>query len=157
MNSSVLTYPSEIVKHRLYLGNAIHSGNAKILRDLNISHIVNVSRLMRNAFESSIEYHRIPISDFHTADIEKYFESAYQYIEDVLNKNEDARILVHCQHGISRSSSIVIAYLIKKRRWTLKEAHKFVKFKRRSINPNPGFMRKLEAWAVHCGSGLIGS
>merc|ERR1719249_427010 len=71
MNSSLLTYPSEIIKYRLYLGNAIHSGNAKVLRDLQISHIVNVSRLMDNVFEHNasvpIHYHRIPISDFHAA------------------------------------------------------------------------------------------
>lgn len=157
MSSSLLTYPSEIIKQRLYLGNAIHSGNIKILLDLGISHIVNVSRLMGNVFENShainVQYHRIPISDVRSADIEKYFESAYQYITEVLKDNGN-RILVHCQHGISRSSSVVIAYLIKRHQWTLKEAHKFVKAKRRSTKPNPGFIEKLRQWEKHCSGSL---
>ena len=149
MNSTMLSYPSEIARRRLYLGNAIHSGNAKILQDLHITHIINVSRLMANVFEHkhavAIVYYRIPIGDTAKAKIEDHFETSFQYIERVLS-DDSCRILVHCQHGISRSASIVIAYLIKKHTWTYAHSLAFVKKRRRSATPNKSFAKKLALW-----------
>jgi protein-tyrosine phosphatase len=50
-------------------------------------------------------------------------------------------LLVHCAAGISRSSSTVIAYLMKKFGWTYVKAHGFVRGKRPVISPNNGFIR----------------
>ena len=51
--------------------------------------------------------------------------------------------LVHCKLGVSRSTTFVIAYLIKYANLTTDEAFAFVKSKRSSIKPNDGFMRQL--------------
>ena len=51
----------------------------------------------------------------------KYFEESANYIEEVL-KTKGNNILIHCHMGISRSASIVIAYLMIKRGLRLKEA-----------------------------------
>ena len=48
-------------------------------------------------------------------------------------------MLVHCQQGVSRSASIVIAFLIKKFKVCYKDALDFVKKKRSIVNPNEGF------------------
>lgn len=153
MNSSLITYPSEIIDNEIYLGNAIHSGNKKILKDLKITHIINVSRLMTNTFENDISmniiYYRIPIGDTLKEQIDKYFESTYVYINAVLQNTKDARILIHCQHGISRSASILISYLMKQNKCSLKDGLQFVK-RRRSINPNKNFMQKLSKWEIIC-------
>ena len=52
-------------------------------------------------------------------------------------------MLVHCAAGISRSSSTVIAYLMKKFGWTYVKAYGFVRGKRPVISPNNGFIRQL--------------
>ena len=149
MNSSMMTYPSEIIKNKLYLGNAIHSGNKKILIDLKITHIINVSRLMNNLFENNdkmnIIYYRIPIGDTLKEDIDKYFKLTHEYINKIMNKNKNVRILIHCQHGISRSPSILISYLMKENQWGLKKTMNFIK-RKRSINPNKNFIQKLSDW-----------
>lgn len=45
---------------------------------------------------------------------------------------------------MSRSASLVIAYLMKKRVYgTFREAHDFVKSKRSKISPNEGFRKAL--------------
>jgi hypothetical protein len=52
--------------------------------------------------------------------------------------------LIHCNLGISRSSSILIAYLIAKYRLCLYSAFKYVKDKRLQIAPNYSFLRQLK-------------
>lgn len=53
-------------------------------------------------------------------------------------------ILIHCNLGISRSSSILIAYLISKYKICLYAAFKYVKDKRMQIAPNYSFLRQLK-------------
>ena len=48
-------------------------------------------------------------------------------------------MLIHCAYGVSRSPSIVIAYLMKKYKIDFDEAEHFVKRKRPEIRPNEGF------------------
>jgi protein-tyrosine phosphatase len=51
---------------------------------------------------------------------------------------------VHCWAGVSRSATIVIAYLMRKNKWPLETAMDYVKQKRNFINPNHGFLAKLK-------------
>jgi protein-tyrosine phosphatase len=53
-------------------------------------------------------------------------------------------VLVHCHAGISRSSSTVISYLMRKYDLTLKDAIEHTRSQRWFINPNPGFMKQLK-------------
>lgn len=58
-----------------------------------------------------------------------------------------ARVLVHCAVGVSRSASLVLAYLMIHHRYTLLEAINKVK-EHRWIFPNRGFLRQLRALEV---------
>ncbi len=53
------------------------------------------------------------------------------------------RCLVHCAAGVSRSATIVLAYLMKYHHNTLKEAFYFLIEKRPQIWPNEGFLLQL--------------
>ena len=53
----------------------------------------------------------INLNDDYRVNIKNHFEEANQFLHDCKQKNE--KVLVHCQVGISRSSSIVLAYLMK--------------------------------------------
>ena len=52
-------------------------------------------------------------------------------------------VLVHCYHGVSRSASIVLAYLMKSRDIDLDEALAIVTQKRPIVCPNDGFLMQL--------------
>ena len=54
------------------------------------------------------------------------------------------RFLIHCNLGISRSSSILIAYLMAKYKICLYAAFNYVKDKRIQIAPNYSFLRQLK-------------
>lgn len=55
-------------------------------------------------------------------------------------------MLVHCKMGISRSASVVIAYVMKAYGWDLRQALDFVKTRRSCIKPNSGFLKQLETY-----------
>ena len=50
---------------------------------------------------------------------------------------------MHCIQGISRSVSMVIAYLIAKEKISLKDAYAKVKENRKLARPNKGFLKQL--------------
>jgi atypical dual specificity phosphatase len=55
--------------------------------------------------------------------------------------------------GISRSATVVCAYLIATMRMTPNEALAAVKEKRAIVSPNMGFLRQLEEYAVQVHGG----
>ena len=52
-------------------------------------------------------------------------------------------ILIHCKFGISRSVSLVIAYLIKYFGYTVQKALNYIQVRRNTIKPNKGFLDQL--------------
>ena len=85
---------------------------------------------------------RINISDSKEANenIAQYFTKCIEFIE----KNMDGNILIHCNEGVSRSVSIVLAILIKKYKYDLKNAIEFVKSKRtHPTAPKRHFLKQL--------------
>jgi len=52
-------------------------------------------------------------------------------------------VLVHCAGGVSRSATVVLAYLILARKMTLNEAYHHVQVRRPIIAPNAGFFNQL--------------
>ena len=61
-----------------------------------------------------------------------------------LTKPKRPVFLIHCNLGISRSSSILIAYMINKYKLCLYAAFNYVKDKRLQIAPNYSFLRQLK-------------
>ncbi|KAI9314209.1 crystal Structrue of A mitogen-activated protein kinase Phosphatase, Skrp1, partial [Dichotomocladium elegans] len=83
----------------------------------------------------------IAIADNPEANILVHFPEAIEFIDGALDAGK--RILVHCLAGVSRSPTIVSAYLMNKRHIHPKAALALIKQKRPFVNPNPGFMDQL--------------
>ena len=56
------------------------------------------------------------------------------------------QVLVHCFAGVSRSASVVIAYLMRYHNMTYSQACAHVRDRRPWINPNPGFVNQLKRY-----------
>jgi protein-tyrosine phosphatase len=107
--------------------NALSNRNSKILVDDEII---------------PLKYLRIDIADDPSANISKYFRECIDFIENVRSTN--GRIYVHCQAGISRSVTIVIAYLMNSQKISYKQALDLVKERRPNVKPNYGFTKQLQ-------------
>lgn len=57
--------------------------------------------------------------------------------------SDNKKVIVNCYAGVSRSSTIVIAFLIAKKKFSLKDAINFVRMKRNIIQPNENFIKQL--------------
>ncbi len=62
-----------------------------------------------------VTYKRLTAKDDADEDIARHFEEAHDFITQALDT--PSSVLVHCRAGISRSASIVISYLMKRKEW----------------------------------------
>ena len=91
------------------------------------------------------EYARVGIHDNDTAQIVPYLEGGANFIARHI---ETGKVIVHCMRGVSRSASLVMAFLIQHRGMTRDQAYILTKQKRPVVNPNPGFWRQLGQFEI---------
>ncbi|XP_064400025.1 dual specificity protein phosphatase 6-like [Halichondria panicea] len=133
--------PYEILPH-LFLGCRKVAASLQHLKDSRITRILNVTSSEPNNFESQgFEYKQIAVEDSHDVNMLKYLPDAFCFIEDARMNNE--KVLVHCHAGMSRSVTVILAYLMKNYHHTLDSAYDFVKQRKQNISPNFGFMGQL--------------
>lgn len=104
--------PSIIIDGFLYHGSLGHARNIDLLKELRIQHILNVCETPLD--ENIVDQFNvlwINIDDEPGTDICQHFDTTNRFLQTCEQKGE--KVLVHCQMGISRSSSIVLAYLLK--------------------------------------------
>ena len=140
---------SIIIEDFLYLSSYKTASTLVDLKKLKISNIINCSgdlceNLSPDSSSLKIEYLTLNLKDNVQENIECLFYKCINLIEKV--KNDGGRILIHCYKGVSRSVSIVIAYLIYKNKWNYDEAFEFVQSKRSIANPNINFYLQLKTF-----------
>ena len=86
---------------------------------------------------SSFTYLKLNLQDTAREDISSAFYDALDFIDAALTQG--GTVFVHCQHGVSRSATIVVAYLMWRQRLTYDDTLDAVRAVRPTINPNIGF------------------
>ncbi|KAG5725674.1 putative rhodanese domain-containing dual specificity protein phosphatase [Termitomyces sp. T112] len=133
---------NEIVEDQIYLGNIGAAQSPETLKKLGTTHILSVCP----EYPSTGPNHfSIPIEDWEHENILIHLPATCQFIESALSCN--SKILVHCLIGMSRSATVVAAYLMKTRKMTRATAIKFIKQRRPEVHPNYGFIKQLEIFA----------
>ena len=103
---------AQVLSGGLYLGNDVDAQSETVVRNLGITHIVNATRNIPNAFEH-VKYHNVSCHDDQKTDIMKFLDGVYTFVSGALK--EKGTVLVHCNKGISRSSTCVIWLCLKLR------------------------------------------
>lgn len=75
--------------------------------------------------------------------LEDFLDDAVQFIADFI---DEGYVLVHCGAGLSRSVSVVIAYLCRYAGMSYSEALSFLKARRPSVAPADCFKAAIERW-----------
>uniref|UniRef100_A0A8C8SWW6 Dual specificity protein phosphatase n=1 Tax=Pelusios castaneus TaxID=367368 RepID=A0A8C8SWW6_9SAUR len=117
------------------------------LRRMGITHIVNaaagrfhIDTGAKFYRDLRVDYYGIEADDDPHFDLSIYFYQAARYIRSALNSS---RVLVHCAMGISRSATLVLAFLMICENKTLVDAIQTV-CKHRGVCPNSGFLKQLQ-------------
>ena len=144
------------IKDGIFIGNAYSViGNYATKEEdlLDALHIkVVISALTEDEYEDymiasedfpGITWHRLVIDDDQDERISEHFFTVYNIISKALSENKN--VIVHCAAGMSRSPSLVIAYLMIENRWCYEEAYNYVKSRRPIVEPNIGFVKQLKA------------
>ncbi|CAF1125747.1 unnamed protein product [Adineta steineri] len=134
--------PSVIIDDFLYQSDINDARNMNLLNKLGIQHIINTCNIsLPKLITEKFNVLWINIVDDSNKNIAQYFHKTNDFLSSCKQKNE--KVLVHCQMGISRSSSIILAYLIKYHHDTLFNAYDNLLNRHPFAAPNYGFFIQL--------------
>ncbi|KAL9884349.1 dual specificity protein phosphatase MPK-4 isoform 1-T1 [Glossina fuscipes fuscipes] len=131
----------------LFLGNLTAATHMETLKNFNITHILTLDSvpLPKHITEASFLTTKfIQIADMPKEDVLHHLDSCVEFISSARITGHN--ILVHCYFGVSRSSTAVIAYIMKSHNLDYQTAFELVKSKRRFVQPNVGFAAQLKLW-----------
>lgn len=132
---------TEMIKDHLFLGSLDDAIHLTWLKQKGIRHVISIiSDDMHNATQLLQNNHILHTSFFVVDMNYENILSIFPQVNDIIQQNVPT--LVHCRHGISRSASCIIAFLMFACHMHVDEAMQFVS-KRRTMCPNDGFVSQL--------------
>jgi protein-tyrosine phosphatase len=134
---------SEILPQKLYLGSLDDAMNIDWIKNNNIKDVITVitgidtESLTNSLSKINVKCHVFDICDTSTQNLSSLFQTLFDIIDS------STSVLVHCGMGISRSATVVLAYLMYSQKMYLDDAMRFVLKSRLCIFPNDGFIVQL--------------
>lgn len=118
------------------------AADADLLRRHSISRILNVAAGIELAPYPGFIYCHAPVLDLPEEPLADVLPRCFEFLDQAVD--DGAGVLVHCNAGVSRSVSVVVAYLMSRRRMPFQEALDAVRAVRPAAKPNDGFLRQLK-------------
>ena len=138
---------------RLYISDLAFAENPTLLSSYRITHILStlpeaIFRPPPSLLPDQPIRMQIKLEDFPFAELVAHLPKTTSFIREALSSNQDAHVLVHCVEGVSRSVSVVAAFLVAEYGWSPNHAVEFIKSKRGVANPNFGFIQQLQEYST---------
>ncbi|KAJ7708758.1 protein-tyrosine phosphatase-like protein [Mycena rosella] len=133
-----------IIDDKLYLGNLSAAESPLLMSRLEITHILSVCPDYL-APDANVKHLTLPMTDDEHFNILQHLHTTCQFIQQALDGG--GRVFVHCVMGISRSATVVCAYLIFSRQLSASRAIQFVRKRRPRSRPNYNFIRQLQVFS----------
>jgi len=140
------------VHPRIFVGNKAAAESVPFLTSLGITHVLNLASDQQRIFfvapdkagleAAGIQLKEMGLHDREEAEVSTSFRTAGMWIRSSLASSPEARVLVNCWQGASRSATIVLAFLLQHEAMSLQDALKQIK-SRRDVRPNNGFLKQL--------------
>lgn len=138
----VRSYPSEILPGFMFLGTWEHAEDKELLKELKVKSVVTIHNTPENLeVAKGVKQLPITLADVESENILPHFSASFAWMEAA--REAKHRVLVHCGAGVSRSATLVIAYLLRRHGLSLPAALAFCQRQRAVVQPNDGFMRAL--------------
>ncbi|KAF0976282.1 hypothetical protein FDP41_004957 [Naegleria fowleri] len=141
----------QLITDRLYLGSSSAATNLEELKRLGIDSVLCVNTITPFPDETERKkifknYFQISETDEEKTNIIQYFDTVIAWIDDCLDSDPKSNVLVHCSAGMSRSATLIIAYVMKKFDKNAEEAYQYVRERRCCIAPNTGFLTQIQLY-----------
>lgn len=100
--------------------------------------------ILKNWWPDDFEYLSLYLLDGKREDVLCMVYDVMEWIDVAIS--EGKKVFIHCQQGVSRSTTMVVLYLMWKWRKPYREVNSYVKDRRNVASPNPGFIVQLLMW-----------
>jgi atypical dual specificity phosphatase len=161
------TTSSHEIRPRLYLGSLPAALDPDEVHERRLTHVVNCLhptaayfkealpapgeglRARQHAYvpPARLEYLSLDLADVPEEDLLRVLPETTAWIGRAVRASEaHNRVLVHCVAGVSRSATVVAAYIMATEGLSAARALREVQAKRNCANPNPGFRAQLIRW-----------
>ena len=132
---------NEIVDN-LYVGDIASAYNKGELKKLGITHVLTAILGVDPIFPNDFIYKNVPIRDIPGEHIDLHFSKSNNFISKAIAGG--GKVFVHCICGVSRSATLVAAYLMYQNGLTCDEAINLLQERRSCVKPNDGFRDQLQ-------------
>jgi predicted protein tyrosine phosphatase len=145
----------EVLPNFLFLGDLADAFDKEALAAQRITYVLSLTIDAETMENEAICAHKIvAMTDSPDEDIGKHFDTCFNFIEKA--SASGGRVLIHCNMGVSRAPTIVIAFLMKNHNYSYPNALEYIKSKRPIVSPRLTFLFVLEAYeetlAAQCAS-----
>lgn len=141
-------FPDQVLDF-LFIGSLRTAQEQRVYDDLQITRVVTCGLGMSITLGEGMDQLLLGLADTVDANLSGHLQKGVDYIADAKAKNE--KVLVHCFAGLSRSASLVCAYLMREYRWSFEKSLDFIRLARPNACPNDGFVKQLEAFEKQLG------
>ncbi|KAL7716142.1 Dual specificity protein phosphatase [Entamoeba marina] len=129
----------------LFVSGEAMASDPEILERTEIGYVINAAiSVAKTGFPQKIEYLAFDMNDNTEQDLSSFIFHAIDFLSSIRQKKGRNKCLVHCQAGISRSVSLVLAYLMYINNMTFDNALSYVLSKRKVACPNISFECQLK-------------
>ncbi|KAM4721642.1 interferon regulatory factor 8 [Rhinophrynus dorsalis] len=129
----------------LYLGNIRDSEDKETLKRHGITHILSVHNNAKPLLQE-MTYLCIAASDSSHQNLIQHFKQCIKFIHEC--RLDGGGCLVHCLAGVSRSTTILVAYLMTVTNFDWEDCLSAVKSVRSYVGPNFGFQQQLQEYQM---------
>ncbi|XP_043937694.1 dual specificity protein phosphatase 22-A-like [Protopterus annectens] len=129
----------------LFLGNIRDSEDKETLAKNGITHILSVYNSAKPVLED-MTYLCIQASDSSNQNLIQHFKECITFIHEC--RLHGGGCLVHCLAGVSRSTTVLVAYLMTVSKFGWEDCIAAVKAIRSYVGPNFGFQQQLQEFEV---------
>ena len=129
----------------LFIGSLDSIYDTETLNKAGITHIIVAIAGFKPPFPNEFNYLVVNALDSEYTDISSIFDTTNQFIDSAFEQL--GKVLIVCMAGVSRSSTILAAYIISTFGVTSRLALDMIRSGRNIIEPNKEFKKQLEIFA----------
>lgn len=131
----------------LFLGSYAAAQDRRAMQKRGVTHALIVHPTLPEPHPQHFKYSRAPLLDDPAANMLEVLPDALAFLGNA--RKEKKKVYVFCMKGISRSSSVIIAWIMLEKGLGFDEAWKMCEEKRPIVYPNIGFQQQLR-WLEKC-------